>query len=188
MPRFGRNRVIQVLVGSQGKEVLDAGLTELTTYGLLKEKSTNYLHELFREMEEAKLIYSTGGQYPMIGLADLGVSVMHNSASFDLVWPDERRARKQKEVVGSLESEAPFDRELFEVLRKTRATLAQEQGGVPHYLIFPDETLKAFARLKPGSIESARRIRGVGEVKAAKYMGSFLSVIQEFGIRSSNPA
>jgi ATP-dependent DNA helicase RecQ len=188
MPRFGRNRVIQVLVGSHGKEVLDAGLTELTTYGLLKEKSTNYLHELFREMEEAKLIYSTGGQYPMIGLADLGIAVMQNSASFDLVWPDERRARKQKEVLGSLEIEAPFDRELFEVLRKTRAILAQEQGGVPHYLIFPDETLKAFARLKPGSIESARRIRGVGEVKAIKYMGSFLSAIQEFAIRSSNPA
>jgi ATP-dependent DNA helicase RecQ len=185
-PRFGRNRVIQVLVGSHGKEVLDAGLTELTTYGLLKQKSTNYLHELFREMEEAKLIYSTGGQYPMIGLADLGIAVMQNSASFDLVWPDERRARKQKEVVDSLEIEAPFDRELFEVLRKTRAILAQEQGGVPHYLIFPDETLKAFARLKPGSIESARRIRGVGEVKATKYMRSFLSAIQEFAIRSSS--
>ena len=186
LPRFGRNRVIQVLVGSHGKEVLDAGLTELTTYGLLKQKSTNYLHELFREMEEAKLIYSTGGQYPMIGLADLGIAVMQNSASFDLVWPDERRARKQKEVVNSLEIEAPFDRELFEVLRKTRAILAQEQGGVPHYVIFPDETLKAFARLKPGSIESARRIRGVGEVKAIKYMGPFLSAIQEFAIRSSS--
>jgi ATP-dependent DNA helicase RecQ len=185
-PRFGRNRVIQVLVGSHGKEVLDAGLTELTTYGLLKQKSTNYLQELFREMEEAKLIYSTGGQYPMIGLADLGIAVMQNSASFDLVWPDERRARKQKEVVNSLEIEAPFDHELFEVLRKMRAILAQEQGGVPHYLIFPDETLKAFARLKPSSIESARRIRGVGEVKAIKYMGPLLSAIQEFAIRSSS--
>ena len=186
MPRFGRNRVIQVLVGSHGKEVLDAGLNELTTYGLLKQKSTNYLHELFREMEEAALIYSTGGEYPMVGLADLGVEVMQNAASFDLVWPEERRARKQKEVLRALENdEEPFDRDLFEALRKTRAALAQGQGGVPQYLIFPDETLKAFARLKPSSIESARRIRGVGEVKAAKYMAPFLSAIQEFGTRSS---
>ena len=183
MPRFGRNRVIQVLVGSHGKEVLDAGLNELTTYGLLKQKSSNYLHELFREMEEAELIYSTGGQYPMIGLAELGVAVMQNAASFDLVWPEERRSRKQKEVVRELENEAPFDPDLYEVLRKTRATLAQEQGGVPHYLIFPDETLKAFARLKPSSIESARRIRGVGEVKAARYMETFLRAIQEFRFR-----
>src|ERR1700732_3631064 len=99
MPRFGRNRVIQMLVGSQGKEVLDAGLSGLTTDGLLRQKSTNYLHELFLEMEEAELIYSTGGQYPMIGLADLGVAVMQNAAPFGLVWPEERKPRKGKEVV-----------------------------------------------------------------------------------------
>ena len=184
-PRFGRNRVIQVLVGSRGREVLDAGLHELTTYGLLKQKSPNYLHELFREMEEAKLIYSTGGQFPMVGLAQLGVAVMQNTASFDLVWPEEGRSRKPKEVLTAPENEAPFDRDLFEILRKTRAALAQEQGGVPHYLIFPDETLKAFARLRPSSIESARRIRGVGEVKAARYMQQFLEAIHEYGREGS---
>jgi ATP-dependent DNA helicase RecQ len=180
VPRFGRNRVIQVLVGGHGKEVVEAGLNELSTYGLLKQKSTYYLQELFREMEEAELIYSTHGQYPMIGLAELGVAVMQNVASFDLVWPEERRSRKGKEVVREPENEAPFDRDLYEVLRRTRAALAQEQGAVPHYVIFPDETLKAFARLKPSSIETARRIRGVGEVKASKYMGVFLRVIEEF--------
>jgi ATP-dependent DNA helicase RecQ len=187
VPRFGRNRVIQVLVGSHGKEVIDGGLNELTTYGLLKQKSTNYLHELFREMEEAGLIYSTEGQYPMIGLAELGIAVMQNMASFSLVWPQERASRKGKGVDQKLIDEAPFDRDLYEILRRTRATLAQEQGGVPQYLIFPDETLKAFARLKPSSIEGARRIRGVGEVKAAKYMGAFLRAIQEFGPRSAEP-
>ncbi len=59
-PRFGRNRVIQVLVGSHGKEVLDAGLNGLTTYGLLKQKSTDYLHELFRELEEARTYFLDG--------------------------------------------------------------------------------------------------------------------------------
>ena len=181
MPRFGRNRVIQVLVGSQGKEILEARLNELTTYGLLKQKSPNYLHELFREMEEAGLIYSTGGQYPMIGLTELGVAVMQDVASFTLVWPEESGRRQGKKVVRPLESEAPFDVGLFEALRKTRATLAQEHGGVPHYVIFPDETLKAFARVKPGSLEIARRIRGVGEVKAAKYLGAFLQTIAEYG-------
>jgi ATP-dependent DNA helicase RecQ len=180
MPRFGRNRVIQVLLGSLGKEVLDARLNELTTYGLLKHKSANYLHELFREMDEAGLIYSTGGQYPMIGLTELGVAVMQNLASFSLVWPEESGRRQAKRPVPPTDSEAPFDVGLFEALRRTRATLAETQGGVPHYVIFPDETLKAFARLKPGSAETARRIRGVGEVKAAKYLGAFLQTIAEY--------
>ena len=89
VPRFGRNRVIQVLLGSKAKEIVDARLDELTTYGLLKTSSANYLYELFRELEEAKLIYSTGGQYPMIGLTELGVAVMQNRERFSLVWPEE---------------------------------------------------------------------------------------------------
>jgi ATP-dependent DNA helicase RecQ len=57
--------------------------------------------------------------------------------------------------------------------------LARNEGGVPHYVIFPDETLKAFARLKPGSVEEARKIRGVGEIKAEKYMPAFLETIAQ---------
>jgi ATP-dependent DNA helicase RecQ len=187
-PRFGQNRVIQVLVGSQSKEILDARLNELTTYGLLKKRSTNYLHELFREMEEAKFIYSTGGQFPMIGLADLGISVMQNSTPFELAWPAERKARKRKEpVVREGKSDAPFDGDLYEELRNVRAAVANEQGGLPHYFIFSDETLKAFARLKPRDIESARRVRGVGEMKATKYLAPFLRAIEksEVGATSS---
>ncbi len=185
VPRFGRNRVIQVLVGSQNKEILDAGLNELTTYGLLKKQSPIYLHELFREMEEAEFIYSTGGQYPMIGLADLGVSVMHNSASFQLAWPEDHKPRKRKEPdARKAKSDAPFDHVLYEELRSVRAVIANEQGGLPHYFIFSEETLKAFARLKPTSVESARRIRGVGEVKATKYLGPFLRAIEKFATES----
>jgi ATP-dependent DNA helicase RecQ len=188
IPRFGRSRVIQVLVGSQNKEILEAGLNELTTYGLLKKHSTNYLYELFRELEEAKLIYSTGGHYPMIGLAETGVSVMQKATPFELAWPQERKARKRKEpTIREEGSEAPFDLDLYEELRNVRASLAKEQGGLPHYLIFGDETLKAFARLKPTNVESARRIRGVGEVKAARYLGPFLRTIEKAEASSSGP-
>jgi ATP-dependent DNA helicase RecQ len=180
VPRFGRNRVIQVLLGSRAKEIIDTRLDELTTYGLLKTKPANYLYELFRELEEAKLIYSTGGQYPVIGLTELGIAVMQNRESFSLVWPEEPTRREGKKSVPQLEEEVPFDVPLFEALRRTRAALAQEQGGVPHYVIFPDETLKAFARIKPTSIEAARRIRGVGELKAQKYVPAFLATIEEF--------
>jgi ATP-dependent DNA helicase RecQ len=180
VPRFGRNRVIQVLLGSRAKEIIDARLDELTTYGLLKTKPANYLYELFRELEEAKLIYSTGGQYPVIGLTELGIAVMQNRESFSLVWPEEPRRREGKKSAPQLEVEVPFDVPLFEALRRTRAALAQEQGGVPHYVIFPDETLKAFARIKPTSVEAARRIRGVGELKAQKYVPAFLATIEGF--------
>ena len=179
IPRFGRNRVIQVLLGSKAKEIVDARLDELTTYGLLRTKSAKYLYELFRELEEVKLIYSTGGQYPMIGLSESGVAAMQNREPFSLVWPEEPRKREGRKSEPEFQVEAPFDASLFEALRRTRAALAQEQGGVPHYVIFPDETLKAFARIRPSSVEAARRIRGVGEMKAQKYVPAFLATIEE---------
>jgi ATP-dependent DNA helicase RecQ len=188
VPRFGRNRVIQVLLGSKAKEIVDNRLDELTTYGLLKTKSSNYLYELFRELEEAKLIRSTGGQYPMLGLTELGVGVMQNRETFSLVWPEEPRKRAAAKTDEILDIEAPFDIALFEALRQTRALLAKQEGGVPHYIIFSDETLKAFARIRPQSVEAARRIRGVGELKATKFVPAFLVTIKEFQEQSGTIA
>ncbi|MBV8813460.1 MAG: RecQ family ATP-dependent DNA helicase [Verrucomicrobia bacterium] len=188
VPRFGRGRVIQVLLGSQAKEIFDARLDELTTYGLLRDKRPNYLYELFRELEVAKLLYSTGGQYPMIGLTELGVAVMQNRASFSMVWPEEPQPRGIKKSVPPEVVDEPVDPELFAALRKTRAALAEEQGGVPHYVIFPDETLKAFARIRPQSVDAARRIRGVGDIKAERYVPAFLDAIREFGRESEHRA
>jgi ATP-dependent DNA helicase RecQ len=188
VPRFGRGRVIQVLLGSQAKEIFDARLNELTTYGLLRDKRPNYLYELFRELEEAKLLYSTGGQYPMIGLTELGVAVMQNRASFTIVWPEEPQPRGIKKSVLPEVVDEPVDPDLFAALRKTRAALAEKQGGVPHYVIFPDETLKAFARIRPQSVDAARRIRGVGDIKAERYVPAFLDAIREFGRDSGHRA
>jgi ATP-dependent DNA helicase RecQ len=177
-PRFGRVRIILTLLGSQAREVTDYSLNTLTVYGLLRSTSSNYLHALFRELEESGLIFSTGGQYPLIGLTETGVAVMQNRASFEMAWPAEPKSLRGSKILGEV-IEAPFDPGLFEALRNTRAVLARDEGGVPHYVIFPDETLKAFARLKPGSVEDARKIRGVGEIKAEKYVPAFLKTIAE---------
>jgi ATP-dependent DNA helicase RecQ len=155
-------------------------LDRLSTYGLLKEKSANYLHDLFRELEEARLLYSTGGQYPTIGLTPAGVDVMQDRASFQIVWPAEQKTKKLAKAIPK-DSELPFDVGLFEELRKLRARLAAEENGIPHYLIFSDETLKSFARVRPRSPEAARRIRGVGEMKMAKYVPAFLELIRNAG-------
>jgi superfamily II DNA helicase RecQ len=71
----------------------------------------------------------------------------------------------------------PVDAELFEQLKKVRLELAREHGNVPAYVIFPDETLRAFARLKPKSVEAGRKIRGVGEIKAQRYLPAFIETI-----------
>jgi superfamily II DNA helicase RecQ len=77
-----------------------------------------------------------------------------------------------------------IDATLFAALKKKRFELARERN-LPAYGIFPDATLKIFASLKPQNVEAARRIRGVGEVKAERYLAFFLAIIQEHTARES---
>ncbi|HSP44827.1 MAG TPA: HRDC domain-containing protein, partial [Chthoniobacterales bacterium] len=106
-------------------------------------------------------------------------------------WPQRSSAqragaRKPKTKGASLEEMLPVDAAILERLRKLRVDLAQEHGNVPAYIIFPDETLRAFARLKPASVEAGRKIRGVGEVKARRYLPAFIEEIRNSNVETRN--
>lgn len=184
-PRFGRGRIVQTLVGSRSREIIQARLDQLSTYGLLKNEGVAYLGELMRELQDGGMLISSGGQYPMVTLTRLGEEVMKGRTDYALRWPERstlvvaerppsRRTKAKSEAADDL---VPFDIAIFERLKKVRLDLAREHGNVPAYVIFPDETLRAFSRLKPRSLEAGRRIRGVGEIKAQRYLPAFIEAI-----------
>ena len=116
----------------------------------------------------------------MVTLTSRGETIMKGALDYALRWPQRatRSAQSRSKTGRPLtEDLAPFDKSLFEELKKVRLTLARENGNLPAYVIFPDETLRAFARLKPRSIEAGRQIRGVGDLKAKKYLPAFLEAI-----------
>src|SRR5256714_37784 len=181
-PHFGRGRIVQTLVGSRSQEILNAQLDRLSTHGLLKSEGVAYLNQLLRELQDTGLLISSGGQYPMVTLTRRGDEVMKGRTDYQLRWPQRNSAersatRRPKEKKASLEEMLPVDAAILERLKKLRFDLAREQGNLPAYIIFPDETLRAFARLKPASVEAGRKIRGVGEVKARKYLPAFIEAI-----------
>jgi len=188
-PRFGRGRIVQTLVGSHSQEILNAQLDRLSTYGLLKSEGVAYLNQLLRELQDAGMLVSSGGQYPMVTLTQRGDEVMKGRNDYQLRWPqrsmsEKSSARKPRTKEASLEEMLPVDAAILERLRKLRLDLAREQGNVPAYIIFPDETLRAFARLKPASVEAGRQIRGVGEVKARRYLPAFIKAINASSMSS----
>ena len=176
--RFGRGRVVQMLMGSKSQEILRVRLNELTTYGLLKECGTAYLNELFRSLHDAALVYTQKGEYPLITLTLLGEQVMLGEAECSIVWPDRYAGSDSalKEGNGVEMEEFDFDTHLHSRLKDVRSALAKK-AGVPHYLIFPNNTLEYFTRLRPSSVEAGMRIKGVGEVKAKKYLQAFIDEI-----------
>jgi ATP-dependent DNA helicase RecQ len=190
-PRFGRGRIVQTLVGSRSQEILNAQLDRLSTHGLLKSEGVAYLNQLLRELQDTGMLISSGGQYPMVTLTRRGDEVMKGGTDYQLRWPQRNSAersatRKPREKKETMEEMLPVDAEILERLKRLRLDLAREQGNLPAYIIFPDETLRAFARLKPASIEAGRKIRGVGEVKARKYLPAFIEEIRNSNIESRN--
>ena len=122
---------------------------------------------------------------------------MRGKVSCELAWPErdsdkrveggregERRRKKRPapEYADGMhfDQEVPVDESLLAALKKKREEVAREVGNVPRYQIFSDETLKAFARLKPADFTAARRIRGVGDFKAERYLNQFLGVISQY--------
>ena len=199
--RFGRGRIVQALLGSRTRPVLDARLDQLSTYGLLKDEGTSYLNELFREMQAAGLLMQNvligfgGKEYQTVTLTPTGDQVMRGQVPCELAWPErdgrpeaveagsERRRTRQTELSGAatvpLAEIAPVDAKLLVALKKERDDIAREMGDVPRFFIFSDETLKAFARLKPNDMAAGKRIRGVGDAKAERYLPRFIKVIHQ---------
>lgn len=184
LPRFGRGRIVQVLVGSRSREIIQAQLDQLSTYGLLKNEGVAYVTQLMRELQDAGMLVSSGGEYPMVTLTKFGEEVMKGQMNYQLRWPtretpatEKVSSRKLRVKESDPDELVPVDNEILERLKKLRRELARQNGDIPAYMVFSDETLRAFARLKPKSIEAGRKIRGVGEIKAQRYLPAFIEAI-----------
>ena len=172
--RFGRGRVIQMLVGSKSQDVLRTRLHELKTYGLLKQEGTAYLNVLCRSLHEGGLLVTQMGEYPLVTLTPRGEQVMRSLTSYSIEWPNQggvAPAGVELEDMG-------FDARVYEQLRDVRTRLAKAER-VPAYVIFSNETLQYLARLRPTTMEAGLLVKGRGEAKADKYLEPFLRVLRE---------
>ncbi|MBK1853650.1 ATP-dependent DNA helicase RecQ [Verrucomicrobiaceae bacterium 5K15] len=175
---FGRGRIVQMLMGSKSQEIKRVRLDELSTHGILKDCGTAYLNELFRSLQKAGLVFTQRGEFPLMTLTPQGEKVMLGKSSCRLVWPEQHQSSPVKESEMIIE-EFGFDGQLYDQLRDLRQQLAQRER-VPPYQIFPNKTLEYFTRLRPKTMAAGMRIKGVGEVKAEKYLQAFVDTIVAF--------
>jgi ATP-dependent DNA helicase RecQ len=184
--RFGKGKIIQMLIGSRSAEILEKGLHELSTYGILKEAGQAYLYALFKELEQAGLIRTEPGEYRLVTLTNLGVEAMKGAVSYRLAWPAVAAGEKSTGGGGRASTlpvsglkDLGFDPVLFEKLKSKRAEIAAAEGGKPAYTVFGNQTLELLTRLQPTTMEAGISVRGVGAAKAERYLPQFLEVILE---------
>jgi ATP-dependent DNA helicase RecQ len=97
------------------------------------------------------------------------------------IAPGASSARDRAAAPGSMrhatrEALEPDDAALFDRLREVRLELAKELG-VPAYVVFPDSTLAAMAAARPADEAAMLALSGVGEVKLARFGGTFLRAV-----------
>ncbi len=200
--RFGVERIAQVLVGSQSREILNRRLEQLPTYGKLGMMKLDEIKDLLGVLADAGLVERRGieGARPgafVLGLTEEGTAVMHGHARPSLALPGNRGtpvvARKEREVSGrSPSSRAPAggdratgagaepDAGILSRLREWRTTEAMRRG-VPAYVVFHDTTLTDLAALLPGDLAGLRTVKGIGPAKIEAYGQALLRVLRGSG-------
>jgi ATP-dependent DNA helicase RecQ len=85
--RFGKKMLVLTLRGSAAKQVLSAGLNELSTYGLLKDMAQDQLERYIDALIAARCLRVKGGAYPTISTTELGDRVMREQEQVALALP-----------------------------------------------------------------------------------------------------
>ena len=186
--RFGRGRIAQCLVGSRSKEVIEARLDRLSTYGLLKDLGEDYVWGLLNTLLRTGCLAVSSGQYPTLSLTELGGDVMRKMQRIPMVLPElkvkpRQASRTAKSAPAKRVEPADYDEKLFDALRAWRRDKVATLGNVPAYVVFPDRTLQELARVKPQSAAELLEVRGIGPAKARHFGTETLALIQKFGRR-----
>jgi len=184
--RFGVERVAQVLVGGQGKEVVGRGLDRIPTYGKLAALPLEYVKDLLGVLADAGLVERQGieGGRPgafVLALTAEGRAVAKGEVRPELDLPAKGGPRKRAaRPAAPLEAEpdpANADPEVLSRLKGWRTEEARRRG-VPPYVIFHDRTLAAIAAARPSAAGELARVKGVGPAKLAAYGEELLRLIR----------
>lgn len=189
--RFGKALIADVLHGANTERIRSLRLDSDSEYGKLAELPIARVRDTVEQLIGSGYLAVSMGQYPVIGMGDLGLAALNSSEEFAFSIKRRKRGRagseRARRAVDLLRDEAALDSksrigddaELFERLRALRRELA-EWRDVPPYIVCSDKTLRGLCRQRPATREELLEVSGIGERKADEFGEAFLKAISEF--------
>ena len=168
----GKPTVARVLQGSREKKILELNLNELSTYGLLKTMGRTDINLMIDRLEDGGYL-TTELEHQTLRPTQKANGVLYFGEQVEILVLKEEKLLPIGED-GMNEDE----RELFDLLRECRSTLAREHGVAP-FMIFSNATLMDMAKKRPTNMTAFKRVSGVGEMKASWYGKEFLKVLKK---------
>jgi len=170
---FGMTMIVDVLRGSRNQRVLENKFDELSTHGIMKNYSVQQVRDIISDLVAHR--YVSVAEHLVLYVTTQAKELLLGKASLSI----KERSYKSSPSSKTRQVSHHVDQELYEALREVRYELAQAEN-VPAYVIFSNKSLEDMASKRPKNAEEFLEVEGVGPVKADKYAGQFLPVIQEF--------
>ena len=164
--RFGLTLTAQVLKGSQDKKVQAMHFDQLSTFGLMKERTLADIKLLIQRFVATDYLALTESKYPVLTLKPAAYPVLKGQ---EKVW----QAVPKPETAQVTE-----DTGLFDKLRALRKEIATREH-VPPYVVFSDATLRDMCQVLPRTLDDMLEVKGVGEMKLKRYGEEFLACLKE---------
>lgn len=158
---YGISVISDILRGIKGPKILQNNLTQITTFGLMKEYTSTFIKSLIKEMLNLNYVSLKEGTYSLLNLNEKSIEIIKGNKKVLLIVKEEDR---------------PANGELYKKLKLWRRGAANRENIRP-YIIFSDSTLIDITNRLPKSKDELLEIRGVGEKKIKKYGDELLKLL-----------
>jgi len=172
---LGTSLIIRMLRGSKDQRVLQLGLDQMSTYGIMSGVDRMQIRTYIDCLTEQGYLYLDGTDYPVLRTTQQAKQVLFHGERVTYVC---RKQDKAAETAG-LKDGAPADAGLIDALRAVRSRLAA-RWSVPAYVVFSNASLTDMAARQPATMSEFMAVSGVGSVKAQRYGKEFLEAIQNW--------
>ncbi len=183
--RFGASYIIDVLLGSKQKRILENGHNELSVWGLGTDFNREGWFELSRMLLAEDYIVKDE-TYSVLSLTQKAKKELNARTPIFLPFnylkkdEDKNSEADEKAKIKKGFSQEELDDDGFKIanaLKLKRREIADE-AKVPAYIIFSDKTVLDIAVKKPRSSQDLDLIFGIGKMKKEKYGPAILEVIK----------
>ena len=167
--------VARVLQGSKEKKLLQLGLDDLSTYGLMKTTGRTEIRAMADHLEGLGYLL-TESEHQTVRLTPKASQVLYRGQTVQMLVQKEKEELVSPAAATKLSGD---EADLYDLLRELRGKLARE-ANIPAYVVFSNATLQDMARKKPRTMMDFRQVSGVGELKASWYGKVFLERIRKY--------
>ncbi|MFH1565147.1 MAG: DNA helicase RecQ [bacterium] len=172
--RFGKNYIIDVLLGKKNQKISRNRHDELSVFGIVNDFGENELGQIINQLVNLNYIFKNVGEYPTLSITKPGAKFLVSKQKLEMQKPQTDIGFKKIKA-----DELAYNQELFEKLRALRKQIADAEN-VPPFVIFGDITLQEMAYYFPADKQNFLSLSGVGAKKMEKFSEIFLPVINDF--------